>query len=96
MAFLPLAMGPLDLLNHLLNFLAPVVVLGVALAFLAPVFYKNKASARSRIAQSAINFVAGVLVMVLGFWFFGRDGKMLSYAAMLLAVASSQWWALRR
>lgn len=89
-------MGPLDLLNHLLNFVAPALALGAALAYLAPVFIKNKAVARTRTAQAAINVVAGALALLAGLVFFGRDGKMLSYAALVLATASSQWWAMRR
>ncbi|MBX9816536.1 MAG: hypothetical protein K2X79_00840 [Burkholderiaceae bacterium] len=89
-------MGPLDLLNHLLNFAAPALALGLVLAFLAPVFIKNKAMARTRTAQAAINFVVGLLALLAGLLFFGRDGKMASYAALVLATASSQWWALRR
>jgi hypothetical protein len=89
-------MGPLDLLNHLLNFAAPALALGLVLAFLAPVFIKNKAMARTRTAQAAINFVVGLLALLAGLLFFGRDGKMASYAALVLATASSQWWAMRR
>ena len=89
-------MGPLDPLNHLLNFAAPALALGLVLAFLAPVFIKNKAMARTRTAQAAINFVVGLLALLAGLLFFGRDGKMASYAALVLATASSQWWALRR
>lgn len=96
MAFAPHPMGPLDLLNHLLNFVAPALVLGATLAYLAPVFMKNRAVARTRTAQAAINFIVGMLALVAGLVFFGRDGKMLSYAALVLAVASSQWWAMRR
>ncbi len=89
-------MGPLDLLNHLLNFAAPALAVGLVLAFLAPVFMKNKALARTRSAQTAINFVVGVLALLAGLLFFGRDGKMASYAALVLATATSQWWAMRR
>ncbi len=89
-------MGPLDLLNHLLNFAAPALAVGLVLAFLAPVFMKNKALARTRSTQTAINFVVGVLALLAGLLFFGRDGKMASYAALVLATASSQWWAMRR
>ncbi len=89
-------MGPLDLLNHLLNFAAPALAVGLVLAFLAPVFMKNKALARTRSAQAAINFVVGVLALLAGLLFFGRDGKMASYAALVLATATSQWWAMRR
>ena len=89
-------MGPLDLLNHLLNFAAPALALGLVLAFLVPVFMKNKALARTRTAQAAINFVVGLLALLAGLLFFGRDGKMAIYAALVLATASSQWWAMRR
>ena len=89
-------MGPLDLLNHLLNFAAPALAVGLVLAFLAPVFIRNKALARTRTAQAAINFVVGLLALLAGLLFFGRDGKMAIYAALVLATASSQWWAMRR
>jgi hypothetical protein len=89
-------MGPLDLLNHLLNFVAPALALGAALAYLAPLFMKNKAVGRTRHSQAAINSVVGTLALLAGLVFFGRDGKMLSYAALVLATASSQWWAMRR
>lgn len=89
-------MGPLDLLNHLLNFAAPALLVACVLAFFAPVLMRKKASARTRSAQAAINFVVGLLALLAGLAFFGRDGKMLSYAALVLAAAASQWWAQRR
>lgn len=89
-------MGPLDLLNHLLNFAAPALAVGLVLAFLAPVFIRNKALARTRSAQAAINFVVGLLALLAGLLFFGRDGKMASYALLVLASAASQCWAMRR
>ncbi len=42
-----------------------------------------------------MNCVAGVLALGLGLWFFGNDGKMASYAAMVIAIASSQWLVAR-
>lgn len=84
-------MGPLDLLNHLLSFVAPALVVGFLLAFFATFLGKKVAGAPVLYAQAAINCVAGVAALGLGLWFFGRDGKMASYAAMVLAIASSQW-----
>lgn len=89
-------MGPLDLLNHLLNFAAPALVVGLLLALVAPILYRKVPLALSLRAQVAINFVAGLVTLVGGLVFFGRDGKMASYAAMVLACAASQWWAMRR
>jgi uncharacterized membrane protein YdcZ (DUF606 family) len=88
-------MGPLDLINHLLNFLAPAFVVGVMLAILAVISGRNKAASHGLYAQAAINFIAGVVALGLGLWFFGRDGKMATYAAMVVACASTQWWAVR-
>ena len=39
----------------------------------------------------SLNFLAGAAALVGGLVLFGRDGKMLTYAAMLVAIASAQW-----
>ncbi|OGB32302.1 MAG: hypothetical protein A3F78_16830 [Burkholderiales bacterium RIFCSPLOWO2_12_FULL_61_40] len=83
-------MGPLDLLNHVFNFLAPALAVGVLVAMAGQIFRKKVPGARVLPAQAAINCVAGALALGAGLWFFGHDGKMASYAAMVLAVASSQ------
>ena len=88
-------MGPLDLLNHLLNFLAPAVAVGLVLAVATPIFNRKRLTVRSVAAQAAINSIVGVLALALGLWFFGRDGKMASYGALVAAAAASQWWAAR-
>ena len=45
--------------------------------------------------QIAINFIVLVAVLSLGLWFFGRDGKMTTYLALVLVGATSQWIMLR-
>jgi hypothetical protein len=93
--FEPIRMGPLDLINHLLNFLAPAFAVGTVLALVAAFSRKKVAVGGTVYRQAAINSIAGVLALLLGLVFFGRDGKMASYGAMVLACASSQWWAVR-
>ena len=88
-------MGPLDLVNHLLNFMAPAVAVGVILAIFGPFLARKKPRPRVFIAQAAINSIAGVLLLAVGLWWLGNDGKMASYGAMLLAIACTQWWAMR-
>ena len=88
-------MGPLDLLLHLAGFAAPALFLAVLLAVLAPVFLPKQAGARTRAAQAAINFVVGVAVLLGGLWLFGRDGKMATYAALVVVMATVQWAAGR-
>lgn len=88
-------MGPLDLLNHLLNFLAPALWVAVLVALAARIFMKKRPVASALYAQVAINFVVGAAVLVLGLWFFGHDGKMATYTGMALLCATSQWFMLR-
>ena len=91
MALDPLSMDPLAVLNHLLNFIAPALWLALLLPLLARLFVKKRPLARSLYAQAAINFAACSAVLLLGLLVFGDDGKMLTYLAMALVGASSQW-----
>lgn len=89
-------MGFLDLLNHLINFLAPALVVGVMLALVAPFIYQKKLKARALLAQAAINFVVSGVALLVGLWFFGRDAKMLTYGAMLVGGTVAQALAMRK
>jgi hypothetical protein len=89
-------MGPFDLLNHLLNFAAPALVVAVLLAVTVPLLWRKVSLPNSLRVQIARNFAAGILALVVGLVFFGRDGKMATYAALALACGASQWWGLRR
>jgi len=84
-------MGPLDQLIHLTNFLAPALAVALVLAVVGRWFMSKSPSALGIITQAAINFIVGSLALALGLWFFGRDGKMASYAALLVVAASAQW-----
>lgn len=88
-------MGFPDLIIHFMNFLAPALAVAVVVACAAPWVMPNRAPALGIPAQAAINFIAGAVALGLGLWFFGRDGKMASYCALVLACASSQWWQRR-
>lgn len=88
-------MGPLDLLSHLLNFLAPALWMALVLPLAARLFMKKRPPALTLWVQAAIDFIVGGVVLALGLWFFGRDGKMATYTAMALLCATSQWLMLR-
>ena len=88
-------MSLLDLLFHLLNFLAPAVAVGLLVATLAPLLMKKARPHHTWLTQVAINSVACALALLAGLIVFGRDGKMVTYGAMVLVCASSQWYAAR-
>ncbi len=89
-------MGPLDLIFHLLNFAAPALVVALLTPLLARVFIRNTAPVHTLPAQVAINFIVCLAALLGGLWFFGHDGKMATYAALVLVCATSQWWMLRQ
>jgi len=83
------------LTDHLLNFIAPAAVVALLLVLLARLFSRFLVSKRllsqSIWAQAATIFIVNVLVLAAGLVFFGNDGKMATYAAMVLAAAICQW-----
>jgi hypothetical protein len=87
-------MGPLDLLPHLLGFMAPAFFLALALPTAARWLLRRPAPMAWWL-QVAVVFAAGLLVLGAGLWWFGRDGKMATYAALVAVAASVQWLAMR-
>lgn len=88
-------MGPIDLLTHLMGFVAPAGFLALALPLAARLALRRSKAAVPFWAQAGLVLLAGVTVLAAGLWWFGRDGKMATYAALVLAAASTQWLALR-
>jgi len=85
-------MGPSDLLIHLLSFLAPAVAVGLAVALAAPLLVGRQSGSRPWWAHAAINSVAGALVLVAGLAWWGVDGKIATYAALVVVIATCQWF----
>lgn len=85
-------MGLLGVANHLLNLAAPALFLALLLPLLAGWILPRTTVRWSRTAQAGMLFVAGLGVLVAGLWWWGQDGKMATYSAMVLVCASLQWW----
>ena len=87
------------LTNHLLNFAAPAFVVALLLVLLTPIFSSflalKKPVKQSIWARAAIIFIVNLLTLVAGLVFFGNDGKMASYAAMVVAAALTYWVLIR-
>jgi zinc transporter ZupT len=83
-----------DIAFHLLNFVAPALALALLVPLLAwPIFRKRTATPWW--GQVLVNFAVGVVALLASLWWLGRDGKMLGYSLLVLAVASSQWLLVR-
>ena len=88
-------MGFLDLLHHLLGFAAPALVVALVVTLAAPLVLPRTKAGPGWGARFAVNSAAGLVALAAGLWYFGRDGKMATYAALVLAVASAQWLLAR-
>lgn len=89
-------MGVLDFLVHLLNFVAPAVVIALLVTALARVFWPKLAFANVLYREFAINVIVCIFFSLAGLWYFGRDGTIAAYTAMVAGCATSQWWMLRK
>ncbi len=86
----------LALLGHLLNFVAPAAVVAMLLWGLPRLWPRARKSRWATRRELAVLFGLGVAVLLAGLIVFGRDGKMLSYAALVLAQGSFAWWVRGR
>ena len=84
-------MGPIDSLNHLANMLAPAMFVALLVALLAGRLPFTGTLVRPFWVRFLVNFVAGAIATGGGAWVFDQDGKMLSYIALVLLVATAQW-----
>ena len=88
-------MGTIDLLIHLAGLLAPAAFLALALPLVSRLVLRRDPRRAPAWLQAALVFLAGSLLLGAGLWWFGRDGKMATYAGLVIAAATTQWLALR-
>jgi hypothetical protein len=86
----------LALLGHLLNFVAPALVVALLLWGLPRLWPKARRGRWAPRTELMALALLGVAVLLLGLLVFGRDGKMLTYAALVLAQGSLAWWVRGR
>ena len=83
-------MSFLALIDHLANFALPALFVAVVLG-LGGRLVMGKSVPLVLWKQVAINFAAAVVVLAGGLAYFGRDGMMATYAALVLVCGTLQW-----
>jgi len=86
-------MSAIDALWHLLGLFLPALATGALAAAAAKALWRAELRGSRWLPLALWSGGAGSVALLAGLVVFGRDGRMLSYAAMLLATALALWWA---
>ena len=86
-------MQPSDAFWHITNFFAPAVVLGAIAAAATKLIWRRELGAVGALRLWAWASGAAAIASIGGFLVFERDGRMATYAAMVLACAAALWLA---
>jgi hypothetical protein len=88
-------MAPISLLNHLLNFAAPALFVALLAVLASRLLWNKQASALAWYWQIAINLIACLMVLMMGLWLYGNDGKMTTYTALVFCGATTHWLLMK-
>ena len=88
-----LPMGPLDAVWHLLGLFVPALSTGAIAATLAKGLWRREVRPIPWWRLAAWRSAMGSAALLAGLVILGRDGRVLSYLAMLVACAVGLWWA---
>lgn len=89
------SMGPLDVFNHLLNFAAPAAAMALLLVLSRRFIHSTAPSMLPGWLHAGVVFGVGLATLLAGLVVWGRDGKMLTYAGLVVACATCQWVLVR-
>ncbi len=84
-------MGFFDILLHLFAFAGPAIVLALLMPLMGRFLPGRKGPVRRYWPQAGLGLGVGLAVLLAGLWYFGRDGKMATYAALVVIMATTQW-----
>jgi hypothetical protein len=84
-------MDALQQLWHLLNWLLPPVALAALNAGVCKLFWRRELAGLGWLRLTAWGALAAEAANLLGLAFTGRDGAMLTYGAIVLALAIATW-----
>ena len=85
-------MGLVDAFWHLSNFFGPSLGLALIAPAGAKLLWRRELRAVAWRSLAVWTFGVCSVVLFAGLVLTGRDGRMLTYAAMVLAAALALWW----
>ena len=81
----------LDLFWHLANFALPAVAVGALTAALCKLFWRKSLARHAWFTLAWQASAAGLAVLVAGLVITGHDGRMVTYAGLVVACALVPW-----
>jgi hypothetical protein len=81
----------LNLLWHIANFVLPAVGVGALTAALCKLFWRRSLARTSWFTLAWQASAAGLAVLVAGLVVTGHDGRMVTYAGLVVACALVPW-----
>jgi hypothetical protein len=86
-------LGPLDTLWHLLNFFAPSVGVGLLAPAMAKLLWRRRLKPVAWVSLALWTTGGATAALLAGLMVFGRDGRVATYALLVLVSAVALWWA---
>ena len=84
-------MDALDLFWHIANFVLPAVGVGAFTAGLCKLFWRKSLARHAWFTLAWQASAAGLAVLVAGLVITGHDGRMITYAGLVVACALVPW-----
>jgi hypothetical protein len=81
----------LDLFWHLANFVLPAIAVGALTAALCKLFWRRSLARASWFTLAWQASAAGLAVLVAGLVITGHDGRMITWAGLVLVCAVVPW-----
>jgi hypothetical protein len=85
-------MGPLDVFWHVTGFFAVPLLLALLASASMKLLWRRELAGLGFRPLLAYASAGTVIPALVGFFVFGRDGKMLTYLGMVLLCALMLWW----
>ena len=89
-------MDPLNLFWHLANFVLPAVGVGALTAALCKLLWRRSLARTPWFTLAWQASAAGLAVLIAGLVITGHDGRMITYAGLVVACAAVPWFKSTR
>jgi hypothetical protein len=85
-------MDPVDAVRHLIHLFLPALGTATLAAGAAKLLWRRELASVAWTGLAAAGAAGGMAATLAGLLLLGRDGRMLTYGAVVVATAVMLWW----